>query len=173
MALTTAQLQALKTHIDADPVLAAQPNNSDGAFAIAAALNLPATPNFWVWRTSVEKKEIVSNVSRNGTSFTWAGNGFIARSQGEIDCWNQLFNSTLTCNPSLPNVRQAFLDIFSGTGNAASNRTHLDAVSRRKATRAEKLFATGQGGDTAGTAGTLTFEGNLGYQDVQDARALP
>jgi hypothetical protein len=36
--LTTAQLQAIKAAIDADPVLSAQPLNSDGAFFIAAEI---------------------------------------------------------------------------------------------------------------------------------------
>jgi hypothetical protein len=133
---------------------------------LAQALNEDASPVFWVWRTSVEKKEIVQSVSRNSTTFTWAGNGFIGRSAGEIDCWNQLFNTTLTCNPSLPNVRQAFIDIFSGTGNAALNRTHLDVVARRKARVVEKLFATGTGSDTAGGSGTMTFEGPLPFTDL-------
>jgi len=43
-ALTTAQYQTLKAAIVADPTLSAQPLNSDGAFAIAAALNAIASP---------------------------------------------------------------------------------------------------------------------------------
>jgi hypothetical protein len=170
--LTPAQRTTLKAHIDASPDLNVFPNNADGAFAIAALLNLDASPDFWVWRTSVSKREVVNQQSRTGTSFTWAGNGYITRSVGEQNCFDQLFNSTLTCNPSLPNVRQAFTDIFSGTGNAAANRTHLDVVGRRKATRVEKLFATGTGADTSANAGTLTFEGAVSFQDVQDARAV-
>jgi hypothetical protein len=165
MALTTEQKATLKTFIQGVPAINQLyvDGNLDG---LAGALNAVASPDFWVWRTSVEKKEIVQQVSRNATTFTWAGNGFIGRSQGEIDCWTQLFNTTLTCNPSLPNVRQAFLDIFSGTGNAASNRTHLDIVSRRKASVIEKLFATGTGSDTSGGSGTMTFEGPLPFTDL-------
>ena len=173
MALTSAQLTTLKNDILADPVLNAFPNNSDGAFAIAAIYNQDASPDFWVWRTAVTKHELVSKTSRTGSVFVWAGNGFIGRTAGEQQCWGELFNSTLTCNPSLANVRQAFLDIFSGTGNAAANRAHCDAVARRKATRAEKLFATGNGADTAANAGTLTFEGALNFNDVDQARNLP
>ena len=171
MALTSAQKTALNAHITASSDLNVFPNTADGAFAIAALLNLDALPDFWVWRTSVTKREVVNQPSRTGTSFIWAGNGFITRSAGELECFNQLFNTTLTCNPSLPNVRQAFIDIFSGVGNAALNRTHLDIVGRRKATRAEKLFATGTGLDTSAGAGTLTFDGAVSYQDVQDARS--
>lgn len=172
MQLTTAQKQALKADIIAatDPecvALEASPTNSDLAFAVAALYNLTASPDFWVWRTSVSKKEIVEQASVDATTFTWAGNGFITRSAGELECWNQLFNSTLSCNPSLPNVRQAFQDIFSGTGNAAANRTHLLAAGRRKATRVEDLLATGTG-STASPA-TMGSEGPLTFQNVLDA----
>lgn len=169
MILTASQKQALKQFIDSDPELSAIPNTYDGAFEIAERLKQEASPDFWVWRTSVSKEEIVSMPSRAGTSFTWAGTGFIGRSQGEIACWEQLF-STGHCNPSLVNVRQAFADIFSGTGNAASNRTHLDKVCRRKANRLEKLFAVGEGLDTTAGAATMTVEGSLTYQEVWDAR---
>ena len=171
--LTPTQLAALKADILADQSLSSQPMNSDGAFAIAAVYNQNAAPDFWVWRTYVLKHEIVQQTSRNGTNFIWAGNGFITRSTGEQTAWHELFNSDLACNPSLLNVRQAFIDIFSGAGNAASNRTHLDAVSRRKATRAEKLFSTGTGLDTSAVAATMSFEGMLTYQDVEQARSLP
>jgi hypothetical protein len=67
-------------------------------------------------------------------------------------------------------VRQAFADIFSGAGNAALNRTHLDVVARRKATNTEKLYATGTGADTNAGAGTMTFEGALTGPDVANAR---
>lgn len=172
MQLTTVQKQTLKADIIAavDQVCAdleANPTNSDLAFAVAALYNAVASPDYWAWRTSVSKKEIVEQTSIGGTTFTWAGNGFITRTAGEIDCWNQLFNSTLNCNPSLPNVRQAFVDIFSGTGNAAANRTHLLNCGRRKASRVEKLLATGAG--TTGSPSTMGSEGTLTFQDILDA----
>ena len=171
MPLTQSQLTALKADIIADPTLNSISNTPDGAFEIAAAYNLNASPDFWVWRTSVGKGELVQTTSVDGTIFIWAGNGFITRSAGEQAAWREIFNGTGFCNPSLPNVRQAFTDIFSGTGNAANNRTHLAAIGRRKATRAEKLFATGTG--STGSPGTMTFEGSLSYTDVQQARNLP
>jgi hypothetical protein len=167
--LTLTQLQALKTEITNDAALNAYPQNSDGAFAIADILNLTAAPDFWVWRTFVAKEEYVSGASVDGTNFSWTGTGFITRSVGERDAWRELFQNG-SCNPSLPNVRQAFTDIFSGgVAPAPANRTHLSAVSRRKATRAEQVLATGTG--STGSPGLLTFEGELTYQDVQDARA--
>jgi hypothetical protein len=161
--LTTEQKATLKAFIQNDTALNTLfvDGNLDG---LAAGLNDTASPVFTVWRTRVEKKEVVQGVSREGTSFIWAGNGFIGRTAGEIECWNQLFNSTLTMNPSLPNVRQAFLDVFSGTGNAALNRTHMAAVAKRDASVIEKLFATGTG--TLAAPATMVIEGPLGYQEL-------
>jgi hypothetical protein len=59
--LTPAQLATLKTAILADSVLAAQPMNSDGAYAIALTLNELATPAFIVWKTNVSVEEIMRN----------------------------------------------------------------------------------------------------------------
>jgi hypothetical protein len=67
-------------------------------------------------------------------------------------------------NPSLPQVRQAFLDIFSGAGNAALNRAHLAVVGRRKATRLEQVFAVGTG-STADPA-VMGVEGRLSLNDA-------
>ena len=58
MALTAAQLSTLKAAILADPALNAEPNNSDGAFAIAAALNQLSSPAFIVWKTDIPTKDI-------------------------------------------------------------------------------------------------------------------
>lgn len=167
MPLTTAQLQTLKADILADPVLNAFPNNSDGAFEIAKAYNLEATPVFWVWRTQLSKREVTSNVSPDGTTFSFPA--LISRSAGEQFGWGQVWNSTLECDPSLPNVRQAFADIFSG-GTGAAQRAHLLAMARRPASRIEKLFATGTG--TTGSPATMTFVGPIPYSDIEQARNL-
>jgi hypothetical protein len=168
VALTSAQLTALKNDIAADGTLSQIPHTSDGAFDVAAAYNLAFAPDFWVWKTSITKHELVNGTGPDGTVFNWTGAGFITRSQGERDAFAAIFNSTLTCNPSLPQVRQAFGDIFSGnTAPAPANRTHLLAIARRKATRAERLFAAGTG--STASPGTLTFEGTLSFNDVLQA----
>jgi hypothetical protein len=138
--------------------------------AIAAFYNTDASPDYWVWRTNVSKDEIIRNVSPDGTTFIWAGNGFIERTAGELECWNQLFGSTLSVNPSLPNVRQAFADIFSGTGNAANNRAHLLSMCRRKATVAEKLLSVGGGDGSKASPALLGFEGKVGISDASSLR---
>lgn len=168
--MTPAQLVVLRADILANPILAAKPLGDDSAFEIAAFYNATASPDFWAWRTSVSKIEIVQSAGPDGTTFTWVGNGFITRSVGEQAAWRELFAETGAINAALANVRQAFTDIFSGTGNAAANRTHLQAIARRKVTVGEKLFATGAG--TTAAPGTMTFEGAVSFQGVNAARAV-
>ena len=64
---------------------------------------------------------------------------------------------------------EAFADIFSGAGGLA-NRTHIIALSKRSATVAEKLYATGTGTDAA--PAKLVFEGAVAGDDVVQAREL-
>lgn len=168
--LTAAQALALKNDINADPVLSALPNTADNAFAIAAAYNADSAPAFYVWKTRLLKHDVTDLTGPDGTTFDWAGpGGYIARSVAEKDAWRELWNSALACNPSLPNVRAAFADIFSGTGaGAVNNRAHINSLGRRVARRIEKLYATGTG--STATPATLTYEGTISYNDVLNAR---
>jgi hypothetical protein len=167
MPLTSAQKTTLKAFIAADPVLSAIPNTPDGAFEIADRLALDASPDFWVYKTTLNEHDITGKASVDATTWSWSA--YIPRSQGERDGWARMFNDTRSINPSLANVRQGLADIFSGTANnAPAQRTHLQAMSRRKASVVEKLFATGTG-STASPA-TMVFEGRLTYADVQEAR---
>lgn len=184
MALVPSQYAALKAHILANTNTidwnAAQvaintlPLGLDSSHEIAKWYNLPTSPPFWVWRTALTQAEITQKTSRTGTTFTFAGNGLITRSVQELMVWQILFAGSGygmgTCNPSLVNTRQAFADIFSGAGNAAANRAHLDIVARRPATNIERIYATGTGGDTTGTAAMLVYEGTVDMNDVHNAR---
>jgi hypothetical protein len=76
-----------------------------------------------------------------------------------------MFNSTGTVDPSQPNIQAAFADIFSGAGAGAKGcRDHLLAMSRRKASRAERVFATGVG--STASPGKLVVEGSITLGDV-------
>jgi hypothetical protein len=70
-------------------------------------------------------------------------------------------------NPSLPDCRQFFDDIFSGAGGT-NTRANLLALWKRLATRAEKLYATGTGSDPS--PAVMVVEGAISYQDVMIAR---
>lgn len=173
MALTTEQATTLRTFVQNDPVFGVMPHNEDSAFFIADQLNLNASPDFWVWKTRLSKQEIVSSVGPNSTTFNWAGSGgYIARSQGERDAFNAIFNSSFgssaDVNPSLTNVRAAFDDMFSGaSAGAQNNRQHISDLSKRKATVFEKLFATGTG--SFASPATMTLIGPINRFDLFSA----
>jgi hypothetical protein len=160
MALTAQQLTALKADILADATLNALPNNSDGAFAIAAAYKLDASPDFYVWKSSVSIQAVGS--AFNGTELA----GLTTGNQTRLQTIAYFFTSGV--NPSQVDTRQMFDDIFSGAGGATT-RANLLALWKRKANRAEKLFATGVG--SSGSPATMTFEGSISYTDVLLARA--
>lgn len=167
--MTPAQLATLRTAIQAETDPAFVTFRNEGATgAMADWFNVPHA-SFVCWKSRVSRHDIIANTSDEGTVFTWAGAGYITRSQGERDAFREMFNSLGTVNPSQTNIQQAFADIFSGAGNAALNRAHVQAMSKRKATRGERLFATGTG--TTASPGTLTFEGNVSNDDVVQALA--
>lgn len=169
--LTLAQLQTLKADINGDPTLSSIPHTATGDAQVAVLYNSAASPDYWVWRSKVTQLEIVSTTTADGTTWSWPA--FIARSQGERDGWREMFADGGYVNASLANVRQGFQDIFSGASNSApAQRTHLQTIGRRKATRAEKVFATGGDGST-GNPSTMGFEGTITAQDVDTARNLP
>jgi hypothetical protein len=167
--MTPAQLQTLKADILANADLNTNPNTSDGNFEIARLYNLTATPDFWVWKSSLAERECVEQASQDGTSFSWTQ--YIARTEPERDAWKRLFASG-TVNPSLTNVRQGIADIFSGAQAApTAQRAHLLATARRKATRAEKLFSTGTGSTASPAVTSLEF--GVTAAEVDQARNLP
>lgn len=164
--LTDPQLATLKAEILADPVLAAKPNNSDGNFDIAAAFNLNASPDFYVWRSSVTTDEIMLN----GFDWTRVDNLTVGKSR----IWEWM-TSLDRINPAQANVRAGVLAVFSAAGDLA-NRVAVFTHSQRRATRAEKLFATGAGTSTTDQGvgpAVMVFEGQLSYADIEQARNLP
>lgn len=158
--LTQAQALALKADIAADPSFANSPQNSDGAFTIAAAYNQMATPAFIVWRTSVMQDEIMQN------GFDWVQVDNLTIGKARI--WEWLFaNEGRVMNPSKPNVRAGIDECWKGTAQMLAVRAIVYGHCKRSASRVEKLFATGAGSDAA--PATMTFTGDLSYQDVLTA----
>ena len=126
MPLTAAQRTTLRADVQADGTLNTLPHTTNSADQIVAAYNAVASPDFWVWRTSMSKGEYVNSTSGDGTVFSYVGTGFITRSAGEQAAWRDMFdNAGNVVNPSLPQVRQAFLDIFSGAVAPAPARSLL------------------------------------------------
>ena len=162
--LTTAQSQAIKAAILADPVLAAYPMTSGGSYSIAEALNAEASPAFVVWRTSVPQDEITQN------GFTWTDVDNLTIGKARI--WEWLFlNESRSMNPSKANVRAGIVECWSGTAGKLAVQASVFSHCKRNATRAEKILATGTGSDAS--PGLMSFEGSLSPDDVQVARELP
>jgi hypothetical protein len=162
--LSNAQLQILKADILADSELNAIPNTPDGAFAIAEVYNAVVSPDFWVWRTSVDVLEIMQN------GFVWSAVDGLTAGKARIWEW---MASTGVINPSRTNVRSGLVDAFgSNTAMANGIRPHLS----RQATRAQKLFADTSVGDGSSQNGnspaTMTYEAAILYQEVLEARNL-
>jgi len=157
MALTIAQQTTVKADILATPELNVLPNNSDGAFAIAALYNLEAVPSFVAWRTDIPTKDVK-------TAVVWTE--YIGRSVGERAAFELIISNGIV-NAADTNIRQGFQDIFSGP-NGATTRANLVSVAKRNTSRIEKLLATGTGTDAS--PATMTFEGSISFQDIELAR---
>jgi hypothetical protein len=168
MAITAQQAAVIKADILANPDLAAQPMSNAGSAEIARLYNVAASPDWWAWRTNVSESDLVSKPGPDGTQWSWSA--YIARTQGERDAWERIFNGTKSCNPSLSNVRSAFADIFSGS-SGAGQRAHLSASCRRLASRVEKLLGIGTG--STAVPGLMGYEGPITSDEIQYARELP
>lgn len=158
--MTPEQLQILGAYIAADQVLSAYPMNSDGAYAIAQALNENAAPAFTVWKTNVTRDEVGKAFVATALAAITAGNN---DKLANFASWND------TVNPSRLDQRAFFDDIFS-VAAGSSTRAALLALWKRPATLLEKIFATGTGSDAS--PATMVVEGSIGYPEVQAARTL-
>lgn len=183
--MTPAQLQTLKTAILADNTLNAFPNNTDGAAGIAALLNTLAVPDFMVWRTEVPVANIfdaITWVNYTAADPPEATGIYTARAMAiqtkQMNLQNML-TGRATLDASKVNVRAGLRDAVvalpAGASGAAvsaggaSGATVLNACTR-KALRIEKILTAGP--QTTGTvaADVMGWEGQVSYQDVDQAR---
>lgn len=199
MSLTSAQLTALKNAIEANQTWNAYPNNDDGNFDLAVALNQIASPAFTVWKTNVKTADILDAVDwakyTPNTTMTDAGlatdidiQRITARANNiQIKQMNLqlMMQGRDTLDTSKPNIRAGLRDAVIGvpTGSAGAgqspggvNGSTVLNVCTRSATYGEQILATdSQGSDTTGivTARVMGFEGNLTASDITIARNLP
>lgn len=162
--LTSAQLAILKAAILADSELSSKPPNEDGDLEIAILLNLPATPDYFIWKDEVNVNEIM----QNGFDWTRVDNATV----GQARIW-QLMVQTGVLYPSQANVRSG---VSAAWPTAASSAMRLAIFGhfQRLATRGEKLFVVSGAGTTTTDAGigpaTTSFIGDLTRQDISAAR---
>lgn len=159
--LTTAQLQALKASIQADPILGPLPNTVDNNIHIAEEYNKPASPTFTVWKSSVSIYEVWNAI--NGVEL----DGLTTGNKTTLNVIAAFAVSGL--DPTKADKRTLFDNIFSGAGGTQT-RGNLAILWRRQASRVERLYATGTGSDPS--PGLLVFEGTITWQDVNTALNL-
>jgi hypothetical protein len=187
MPLTVAQLAAVKADILADNALNALPNNSDGNSAIAAAYAQIVAPDFFVYRTNIPVADINDQIvwanltpsDAPDTTQVWANRSLACQGK-QFNLQLLLQGSQVTINGAKANVRaglqDALTNVPSGTAGALKSAGWVpvrDNALARKARRIEKLLADTSGGGTGGnasTAATMTFEGPIGYTDIEAAR---
>ena len=155
--LTTEQKLIIKTYVENDPTLGQLAPSADNAFAIAAALQVEASPEFIVWRTSVKQDEIMQN------GFDWLRVDNL--SVGKARIWEWLFdNEENVFDPSRPNVRAGIDETWKGTAADLAVRAAVYVHCKRAATIIEKLLATGTG--TTEAPATMGYEGSVSYNDI-------
>lgn len=163
--LTQSQKTALVAAIAADPALNTLPMNSDGATAVADAFNLPATPNFFVWKTSVNPF-----ATMKGTGFDWTRVDNLSVGKARIMEWQGLAG---TVDPSDIGVRNGINACFSVTVNDAPCRLAIFQGCQQTASRIQKLLITSGAGTTTTDLGVgpavMGFQGPLSVQDVLNA----
>src|SRR5512139_1892871 len=148
--LTTEQRATVKAYILATPDLASKTSGPGTDYGyIASALSAPASPTFYVWRTSYSPEQIRAAMTVNlGTA------QLDALTAGKRDSLLWFIGATI--NPSDTSV-QATLDDFCGSQNTL--KASLLNGAKRAATLVEKLLATGTG--SLASAATLTYEGGV------------
>jgi hypothetical protein len=157
--LTTAQLAAVKADILADATLAAYPMNSDGAYAIAEAYNLPAAAEWIVWKTNVDPEDIM----RNGMDWTRVDN----LSVGKARIWDWM-TKLGTFNASKINIRAGIDAVWVGTAADLAVRALVYTHCKRTSSRIEKLLSEGTGSDAS--PAVMAFEGLISYPEIMQAR---
>lgn len=164
MALDPSFYATVKAAINADPALVVLPDNSDGNFEVAAALNAEADPAFYVWKTNVTNAEIL----QNGMDWTRVDNLSVGKSR----IWEWMFQFGYI-NAAKANVRAGIEAVWVGTAADLAVRASVYGHCQRKASRVEKLLATGAGTTVSNGIGpaTMGFEGPITYADVHAARS--
>jgi hypothetical protein len=157
---TDQQKAAIKAAILADPTLAAMTSGPGTDYgAIAAAMNLDASPAFVVWKTSVTRAEIQSDAAFDWTQVDNLSTG------SKYRIWEWMFQSG-SVDPSQANIRGGIDATWVGTAALLAVRASVYTHCKRNARRIEKVFTTGTG--TTATPGFLVYEGALDLGHVAE-----
>lgn len=183
--LTNAQMQTLKAAIVADSTLNSQPMDSNGAFVIKEALNLPSNPAVNGWRTDVPVSAIFDAIQwdkftpvDSPDALVSYSNRILAIQTKQINLQNMLIGRE-SLDASKANIRAGLRDAVIGlpaglagaavTAGGAGGATVLNACTRQ-ATRAEVILTAGNATTGTVTAQLFSFQGMLSVDDVKSAR---
>ncbi len=165
MTLTADQQATLRTWITAN--FPAAPNTVDGSKPIADALNAAASPDYFLYKSSVVVTEIGDAI--NGSELVGLTALNLQRVQALV---GDLCSGSI--NPGNKDRRDAFNSIFSGAGGTIT-RPSLASLWQRTARVVEKLYAAASPG-SSGTRGstanpdTLVVEGTITASEVWTVR---
>jgi hypothetical protein len=180
--LTTQQQATLKAFVLADPVLSLKVHNSDGAWDIANAINLPDPGGFQVWRSSTNADDIMDAITWANLTPADAADGTATYTNRALACQAKQLNLQImlqgraTLGTGKASIRTGLADALTnvpaGVAGAALDAGWLGAgkvkaAITRTATVLEKLFATGVG--TAATPGAMAVESPISYPEVSTA----
>lgn len=180
MPLTPQQLAILKADILANPDLNNQPNNGDGNFEISRLYGLPASPDFYAYRRNIPTSELFDKIDFAKLTPNEMPNDTQAWANRSLCCQGKQFNLQLILDRQLidatrsqtrATLQDALTNIPSGaSGATVSGWPPVRDSLYERATRGEKLFATGTG-STAQPATRVVY-GNISAQDIETARNL-
>lgn len=163
--LTTAQLTTLKTAILAETNAGfVEARTAGNNSQMLAWFNSAATPEFIVWRKQVSREEFEEDDAFNWTVVDNLSTG------SKYRIWEWMFGSNGYINPSKANIRAGIAATWVGNAQLLAVQAMVLAKSKRAATKAEKLFATGTG-STASPA-VMDVEGQISIDDIRAAVAL-
>lgn len=178
MSLNPTQLATLKADILADQTLvdwitAGRPN------MITAAYNADAAPDFIVWKNQVRTEEVFDSITWSALTPLDTPDGSQDWANRSLSCQGKQFNlqiiltgrqSVSGAKPAIrAGLQDALTNVPSGAGGALVNAgwAAVKAMLSRKATRGEKLFATGTG--SVASPATLGVDGPITDADVDFA----
>ena len=183
--LTPAQKTTLKAAIIANSTWNAYPNTTDGNYDLAQLLSIEASPSFWVWSTNADAQAVRAQIDWAKLTPADVPDGTQAWANRSLQCQGKQFNLQLllpmigTFNGSDSNARAGLQDaltaVRSGVGGASQNAgwNAVQAALARRAKSIEKIFADTSGGSDGSTkplSATMTWEGAISADDVQQAR---
>lgn len=157
-ALDQTQITTLHDFAIADPTASACITAGDDGCLVNY---LNSESFFVVWKTQLNETDIINS---DGFNFTLVD----GLTTGKRDEWSNFIFKNGYCNPSKVNIRAGIADVWSGTAAKNAVQAVILELSKRNATIAESVLATGTGSNAV--PGLLTFEGSVSFQDAVKIR---